>query len=87
MSGFNELLDHQFKESSGRPAVIYRDQIFTFGELAERARGIGVFLREQGLKTGDIVILYTPGKLSFLLIHLGDEDGYLFLKVLPGEIG
>ncbi len=71
MKGFIELLNHQFKESSGCPAVIYRDQIFTFGELAGRAGVIGDFLGQKGLKTGDIVILYTPEKLSFLLIHLG----------------
>jgi malonyl-CoA/methylmalonyl-CoA synthetase len=71
MESFVELLNHQFKENSNRPAVIYHDQIFTFGELEERAKTIGAFLREKGLKKGDIVILYTPEKLSFLLIHLG----------------
>jgi malonyl-CoA/methylmalonyl-CoA synthetase len=71
MKGFIELLEHQFRENSGRPAVIYHDQIFTFGELEERAKAIGAFLQEKGLKAGDIVILYTPEKLSFLLIHLG----------------
>jgi acyl-CoA synthetase (AMP-forming)/AMP-acid ligase II len=71
MKGFIELLNHQFRENSSRPAVIYHHRIFTFGELAERAAAIGGFLGEKGLKKGDIVILYTPEKLSFLLIHLG----------------
>ncbi|MGD2085557.1 MAG: class I adenylate-forming enzyme family protein [Candidatus Aminicenantes bacterium] len=71
MKSFIELLKHQFQENSRCPAVIYHNHRFTFGELAERAIAIGSFLREKGLKTGDIVILYTREKLSFLLIHLG----------------
>jgi acyl-CoA synthetase (AMP-forming)/AMP-acid ligase II len=71
MKGFIELLEHQFKENSRRPAIIYQDQVFSYAEVEERAKAIGAFLQEKGLKTGDIVILYTPEKLSFLLIHLG----------------
>jgi malonyl-CoA/methylmalonyl-CoA synthetase len=71
MKGFIELIDHQFRENSRHPAIIYQDQVFSYAEVEERAKTIGAFLREKGLKTGDIVILYTPEKLSFLLIHLG----------------
>jgi acyl-CoA synthetase (AMP-forming)/AMP-acid ligase II len=71
MKRFSELLHHQFQENSRRPAIIYRDQVLTFGELAKEAAAISGFLQEQGLKKGDIVILYTPDKLPFLLIHLG----------------
>jgi malonyl-CoA/methylmalonyl-CoA synthetase len=71
MKGFIELLNHQFRENSRYPAIIYQDQVFSYAEVEERAEAIGGFLREKGLKPGDIVILYTPEKLSFLLIHLG----------------
>jgi acyl-CoA synthetase (AMP-forming)/AMP-acid ligase II len=71
MKGFIELLNHQFRENSCRPAIIYQDRVFSYAEVEERAEAIGGFLREKGLKPGDIVILYTPEKLSFLLIHLG----------------
>jgi malonyl-CoA/methylmalonyl-CoA synthetase len=71
MESFLELLDHQFKENCHHPAIIYQDHVFSFAEVEERARAIGAFLREKGLKEGDIVILYTPEKLSFLLSHLG----------------
>jgi len=85
MTDFLELLDHQFKENSRHQAVIYQDQVFSYAEVEERAKAVGVFLRQKGLKTGDIVILYTPEKLSFLLIHLGIIlGGGVSLPLNPG---
>jgi acyl-CoA synthetase (AMP-forming)/AMP-acid ligase II len=85
MKGFIELLEHQFKESSRRPAIIYQDQVFSYAEVEERAKAVGAFLRQKGLKAGDIVILYTPEKLSFLLIHLGIIlGGGVSLPLNPG---
>jgi acyl-CoA synthetase (AMP-forming)/AMP-acid ligase II len=85
MKGFIELLEHQFKENSRHPAIIYQDQVFSYAEVEERAKAIGAFLRQKGLKAGDIVILYTPEKLSFLLIHLGIIlGGGVSLPLNPG---
>ena len=71
LKSFIQLLQQQFQESSERPAIIYRNQVFTFGQLADRVETTAAFLREKGLKKGDVVILYTPEKLPFLFIHLG----------------
>jgi malonyl-CoA/methylmalonyl-CoA synthetase len=71
LKSFIELLRHRFQENKPLPAIIYRDREFTYGQLAETAEAIAFFLREKGLKKGDVVILYTPEKLPFLFIHLG----------------
>ncbi len=71
MSSFAELLLHQFDKNADKPAIIYHGEILTFGQLESKARSIGAFLQNKGLERGDRVILYTPEKLPFLIIHLG----------------
>jgi malonyl-CoA/methylmalonyl-CoA synthetase len=71
MSSFAELLLHQFDKNADKPAIIYHGEILTFGQLESKARSIGTFLQNKGLEKGDRVILYTPEKLPFLIIHLG----------------
>ncbi len=71
MSSFAELLSHQFDKNADKPAIIYHGEILTFGQLENKARSIGAFLQDKGLEKGDRVILYTPEKLPFLIIHLG----------------
>ena len=71
MKSFIELLQHQFDQNADRPAIIYHHDILTFAQLYDRAKGVGALLQDRGLKPGDRVILYTPDKFSFLIIHLG----------------
>lgn len=71
MQSFGELLERQFQINSRKPAVIYRSQVLTFGQLERKAEKVAVFLQQQGLKKGDIVILYLQEKSDFLVLHLG----------------
>lgn len=71
MQSFIELLKHQFEENSAKPAIVYHNEILTFGQLGKKAEKVGAFLQEKGLEKGDRVVLYTPEKLPFLIIHLG----------------
>jgi malonyl-CoA/methylmalonyl-CoA synthetase len=71
MTSFVELLRHQFDKNADKPAIIHHTDILTFGQLESKARGVGALLQDKGLDKGDRVILYTPEKLSFLIIHLG----------------
>ena len=71
MASFAELLRHQFDQSADRPAIIYHGDILTFAQLENRAQSVGALLQNKGLEKGDRVILYTPDKLAFLIIHLG----------------
>jgi malonyl-CoA/methylmalonyl-CoA synthetase len=71
MTSFAKLLLYQFDQNADKPAIIYHGEILTFGQLESKARSIGAFLQDNGLMRGDRVILYTPEKLPFLIIHLG----------------
>jgi len=71
MQSFVELLRHQFEENADNPAIIYHNEILTFGQLEKKAEKVGAFLQEKGLEKSDRAVLYTPEKLPFLIIHLG----------------
>lgn len=71
MKSFVELLQHQFNQNADRPALIYHNDVLTFAQLETRAKSVGAFLQDKGLERGARVILYTPDKFSFLIIHLG----------------
>ena len=71
MASFVELLRHQFDQNADKPAIIYHGDILTFAQLENRAKSVGALLQDKGLEKGDRVILYTPDKLPFLIIHLG----------------
>lgn len=71
MESFVELVQYQFDNHPDNLAILYRKERITFSQLAERAGSVGAFLQGRGLEVGDRVILYTPDKLSFLIIHLG----------------
>ena len=71
MQSFIELLKRQFKENAAKAAIIYHNEVLTFGQLKKEAEKVGAFFQERGLEKGDRVVLYTPEKLPFLIIHLG----------------
>jgi len=71
MASFVELLRNQFDQHADKPAIIYHGDILTFAQLESRAKGVGALLQDVGLEQGDRVILYTPDKLPFLIIHVG----------------
>lgn len=68
---FQSLLHQSFEEHSARPAIIYRDETISYGDLQRRVSAAANWLRKAGVKPGDRVLLYTPDKLPFLLAHLG----------------
>ena len=71
MSSFIDLLSRRFANHPDRPAITYRGETITFGGLERRAKSAACFLQARGLEKGDRVILYTPEKLPFLIVHLG----------------
>ncbi|HHH76576.1 MAG TPA: long-chain fatty acid--CoA ligase, partial [Phycisphaerae bacterium] len=68
---FIELLEDQFINNPDNVAIIHNDDILTYRQLHEKAMNVAAILQDKGLNLGDRVILYTPDKLAFLIIHLG----------------
>lgn len=60
-----------FDRHAARPALVYRGQTITYGDLDARARRCAAWLQSLGIAAGDRVILLTTGKLPFLLAHVG----------------
>jgi malonyl-CoA/methylmalonyl-CoA synthetase len=68
---FLDDLRATFAARADRPAIIYKDASWTYGDLDARARRCAARLRELGVAPGDRVALATSEKLPFLAAHLG----------------
>lgn len=68
---FLNELRASFANHSSRPAIQYKDQLLTYGNLALRARRCAAQLRAGGITPGDRVAIVTGTKLPFLTAHLG----------------
>jgi acyl-CoA synthetase (AMP-forming)/AMP-acid ligase II len=68
---FLHALRATFVRQADRPALLYQDRSFTFGELDARARRCARRLRQLGVEPGDRIAIATPEKLPFLAAHLG----------------
>lgn len=55
----------------GRPAVAFKKELLTYGELAERMRTIGGRLVELGVKRGDRVLFSATSKPEAVAVYLG----------------
>lgn len=68
---FLNELQQSFREHAARPALVYREQTWTYGEMDDAARRCGAWLLSLGLAPGDRVAFCTPNKLPFLIAQLG----------------
>ena len=71
MVHFVHLLRQSFARHGGRPAVVHRGRMLTYGDVEQRAHAAAGFLQGQGVEKGDRVVLCTTDKLAFLIAHLG----------------
>jgi malonyl-CoA/methylmalonyl-CoA synthetase len=68
---FLEAIRRSFASYARRAALEYRERVWTYAELEEAVCRCAGWLQRLGLKCGDRVVLFTPGKLPFLIGHLG----------------
>jgi malonyl-CoA/methylmalonyl-CoA synthetase len=67
---FLNLLRSQFADRAAQPALLYRGESISYGQLDAYVRQCAAMLQGSGLQPGDRVALYTPEKLPFLVAHL-----------------
>jgi malonyl-CoA/methylmalonyl-CoA synthetase len=60
-----------FQEHRSRPALVYRGQTMTYGEVDGMVCRCAGWFEGLGVNEGDRVALFTPNKLPFLIAHLG----------------
>src|SRR6059058_3193309 len=60
-----------FAARANRPAILYKDATWTYGDLDAKARRCAARLRQLGVEPGDRVAIVTAAKPPFLAAHLG----------------
>jgi amino acid adenylation domain-containing protein len=82
------LLQHMLRDSASRqpdaPAVLYRDETLTYGELERHSDALAHALRRHGVRRGDRVAIYmekSPG--SLLAIHAILKAGAAYVPLDP----
>ncbi|MFQ5808684.1 MAG: class I adenylate-forming enzyme family protein, partial [Armatimonadota bacterium] len=68
---FGDQVRATLEERAEQPALCYRSQWRTFGQIRGRAAAVAATLRELGLERSDRVALFSPDKLPYLHVHLG----------------
>src|SRR5271156_5487067 len=68
---FLDELRATFADRANRPAIVYQNRSWTYGELDVKARRCAARLRQLGVVRGDRVAIATSEKLPFLAAHLG----------------
>jgi 2-aminobenzoate-CoA ligase len=80
-----ELLDaHADGGRAGRPAIVYADQVLTYGELQKRVNRLANGLRAAGLGPGDRVLMRLPNCPEFVLTWLACQKlGVITVSTMP----
>ncbi len=64
------ILETKAKALSGKPAIIFKDQAISFGQLKEYAFKLADSLIKLGLKKGDKVAIYLPNWPEYIYSYL-----------------
>ncbi|WP_417669751.1 AMP-binding protein [Roseibium sp.] len=63
------LLERSLTACPGRPAMIWRDRVWTYQEFGHLVRRMAGFLEEQGIGKGDTVSIIAQNRPELLLAH------------------
>jgi 2-aminobenzoate-CoA ligase len=69
---------------AGRPAIHYRDQVLTYGEIQKRVNQLANGLRATGIDRGDRVMLRMPNGPEFIITWLACQKlGIVTVSTMP----
>jgi 2-aminobenzoate-CoA ligase len=69
---------------AGRPAIHYRDQVLTYGEIQKRVNQLANGLRATGIDRGDRVMLRMPNGPEFIITWLACQKlGVVTVSTMP----
>ncbi|MDR0852433.1 MAG: long-chain fatty acid--CoA ligase [Clostridiales Family XIII bacterium] len=57
--------------TADKPAVLFKDEIYTYADIDDKAIAYANYLRGKGVKKGDKVILNTGNSPEFFFVYLG----------------
>lgn len=68
------VLEESFERYSGKVALVYIGEAFTYARLKELIDRFAAGLAELGIKKGDRVIVYLPNSPQFLIAFYGTQE-------------
>ena len=85
LNAASELLDRNIAEGRGnRPAVYYRDQVLTYGDLQKLVNRMGNALKSLGVEKGDRVMLRFPNTPTAVAAWLATlKIGGVAVMIMP----
>jgi len=66
-----ELIDHHLDRTANRPAIYFKDQVITFGDIDDRVNKVANALIEAGVEPGDRVAVHTGNVPEFVYAYYG----------------
>ena len=63
-------LARHVRERADAPALLWQDQVWTWGQLSVEANNVAAGLRARGVGQGDVVALQLPNTVEFVLTYL-----------------
>src|SRR5579862_1366877 len=83
-----DLLDRSADRFSSQPALVfrprYRTEVWTYRELRVRSLRVAGWLRKQGVREGDRVVLWAPGSPWWVAAYFGSL--YAGATVVPLDL-
>lgn len=65
------VISRNANKFANRPAIYYEDRMLTYRELNQKANQIAHYLKNKGVKKGDVVILSMQNRPEFLICAIG----------------
>jgi long-chain acyl-CoA synthetase len=77
-----DLIQSSVEYGPDRPAILFYGCSISYRELISAARRVSATLRDQGVQTGDRVLMYAPNSPEYLAVYLGcAHAGAVFVPV------
>ncbi len=79
-----EILDHGAERWNNRPALVYQDEVVTYGELRRRVNRLAAGLADLGCRAGDRLVLQLPNIPEFVYTYFACQRiGAIPVLALP----
>ncbi|MDO8661782.1 MAG: class I adenylate-forming enzyme family protein [Candidatus Omnitrophota bacterium] len=70
MMNIIEILDKRAKDAPDKPAVIFRDKVISFADLADKSLRLESAFKELGINKGDKIAIYLPSWPEYIFSYL-----------------
>jgi malonyl-CoA/methylmalonyl-CoA synthetase len=65
-----KILSERARERLDKPAIVFEERVYTFGEIDSRVNAYAAMLTKMGVTKGDRVAIQLPKQMEFIFLHL-----------------